>query len=340
MYKTILKTSILLLAFAAAMPADAFEYGRGPYAFKLTGYGTIGMIEPDFETPNFIADWRVRAQFNFAIGAGRTLGLAYALDDLALYQNEWARDAFLFVEDANMGRVEVGFTDSIATKLGVGLPDVGGLRINDNSLIYKKIIPGGNIISNTTLSSGRYDLRANLVSVPTNAWQFGASIAGLSPKYNYAVDLGAKYRHPGGKTKSALSFGASFIDSPENMQTDIYSAPVTADARMQVSAGLNLQYNSMVWGLSVRAIYDENAIGAPADGIIAGTGVSYDLLKYTLSASYIFSDTGIWDDAPDFMYHTGLLSFRYKYSENVDGWISVGMTRDTPFLGAGMRATF
>lgn len=334
---------ISLLAFVACMgisTADAYEYNRGGFGFRLNAYGTIGVIEPDFESPEFIGDWRVRTQFNYSLGSGRSIGAVYAIDELAIDQNEWERDAFLFFEDASLGRIEIGYTDSIATKLGVGLPDVGSLRINDNPLFYKKIDLGGPVISNTTLTSGRYDLRANIVSVPTKPLQYGISFAGLSPNYDYAVDVGLKYRKPDGKTKTAFSFGASFIDNPENFQTDIFAPKVTADWRAQVSAGLNLQYNSWIWGLSGRVVYDENPIVA-ADGFTVGTGVSYDFLKYNLSVSYLLSDTGVWDsNVEDYMAHTGILSFRYKYSENVDGWISLGISAGLPFVGAGLKASF
>ena len=88
-------------------------------------------------------------------------------------------------------------------------------------------------------------------------------------------------------------------------------------------------------------IYDEHAIGRPSDGIAAGTGVSYDLLKYSVSLSYLFSDTAIWSKNVDnYDVHSLIASVRYKYSENVDGWISGGITTDTPFVSAGMRVTF
>ncbi|MBN1325254.1 MAG: hypothetical protein JW974_03485 [Alphaproteobacteria bacterium] len=308
---------------------------------KFTGYGSAGVIELDFENPVFVGDWLVRSQINYAVAANNTIGLVYAIDELAIYQDNAARDSFIFMENTNLGRIELGLTDSIATKLGVGLPDVGGLRINDNPLFYNKIKPSGAIISNTTLSSGRYDMRANFVSTPTRPVQYGFSIAGLSSKYNYAADLGIKYRRPEGKTKTAFSFGASFIDSPENFQTDIYTPSVTADWRAQLSTGLNLQYNSWVWGLSGRIIYDENSIGmVSSDGVIAGTGISYDLLNYTISGTYLFSQTGIWDDMPNYTAHTQVLSFRYKYSENVNGWISTGFSAGSPFVSAGLKLNF
>jgi len=92
--------------------------------------------------------------------------------------------------------------------------------------------------------------------------------------------------------------------------------------------------------VSARVIYDENPIGPQSDGIAAGTGVSYDLLNYSVSLSYLFTDTGIWGDAPNYDDHTVIASFRYKYSQNVDGWISTGLSTSKAFLSAGMRLTF
>ena len=77
------------------------------------------------------------------------------------------------------------------------------------------------------------------------------------------------------------------------------------------------------------------------DGFVVGTGVSYDLLKYSVSLTYMFSDTGVWhSDVDDFRDNMLIASFRYKYSENVDGWISGGTTSKTPFVSAGLRLTF
>lgn len=332
--------SFIFALCSLSLPASAYEYNNGRYGMKFTGFGTVGAFEPDFKKADFINDWLVRSQFNYAVSANKTIGLVYALDELAVYQDKYTRDAFLFLEDSKTGRIEFGFTDSIATKLGVGLPDVGGLRVNDNPIFYKEIEVSGPVISNTTLTSGRYGLRTNFVSVPTRPLQFGSSFAGPSSKYSSATDIGIKYRRPDGKTKTAFSFGASFIDSPENLMTDAFAQNVTADWRAQVSTGLNLQYNSWVWGVSARGIYDKNPIGMHVDGISAGTGVSYDLLNYSMSVSYLFSDTGVWDNTPDYTTHTGIFSFRYKYSENVDGWISTGISTGMPFISGGIRAKF
>ncbi|MDR2412872.1 MAG: hypothetical protein LBD50_01525 [Rickettsiales bacterium] len=326
--------------FIWSFSASAYEYNHGSYGIKLAGYGTIGAIEPDFDKPVFIGDWRLRGQMNYSFASNKTFGLVYAIDELANYQNKFARDAFLFVENSGLGRAEAGFTDSVATKLGIGLPDVGGLRINDNPLFYKKTSYDVPVISNTTAASGRYYPRLNIVSAPSHPWQFGASVAGLSSDYKYAADFGVKYRKPEGKTKTTFSAGMSFIDSPENFQTDVFAPPVRAASRMQLSAGMNLQYNSWLFGVSARAIYDYKPVGMPADGVIAGAGVSYDLLKYSLSASYMLSDIGVWNDAKDNIEHTGLLSFRYKYSKEASVWISTGIGAGTPFVSAGLKFEF
>lgn len=308
---------------------------------RLTGYLDGGIIEPDFDSTLFLGDWRGRVQFNYAPAAGQTLGLVYSLDAQRFDQHRYANDLFALWEIRSMGRIEIGLTESIASKLGLGLPDVGGLRINDNPLFYKKISPKGTVIADTTIDSGFRALRVNLASVPTNMGQYGISVAGLTDEYDYALDAGLKIRMPSGKLKAAISFGASFINAPDNFEQDIYSARVTADWRAQGAVGLNLQYNSFVWGATFRAIYDDDPVGRVSDGIVAGTGISYDLLQYSVSLSYEFSDTAIWHhDIPNYADHTVIASFRYKYSANLAGWMSVGLTTETPFVAAGLRLSF
>ena len=130
-------------------------------------------------------------------------------------------------------------------------------------------------------------------------------------------------------------------DRPDNFDNEIYTPGVTADWRAQMSMAMNVQYNSWIFGLSGRVIYDQNPIGEVSDGFVVGTGVSYDLLQYSISLVYMMSDTGVWqNDVDDFVDNTVIASFRYKYSENVDGWISGGATSKTPFISAGMRITF
>jgi len=321
--------------------ADAVQIDAGPVSLRVTGYGTAGMIEPDFDKPDFIGDFRVRGQLDYDTGTPYSFGAVYSIDASAVDEGRPLREAFGFITARGVGRVEVGAMDSIARKLGVGLPDVGGLRVNDKPLFYKKIHPKGPVIADTILTTGRRALRLNAASTQIGGVQAGASVATFSDEYDYAVDAGLKLRRGAGKTKTAFSFGASYMSRPDNYRTDSYTPRVTADWRAQASAGLNLQYNSWIVGLSGRVIYDKNPVGRPADGIALGTGVSYDILNYSVSLSYIFSDTGIWHrDAPDYDDHTVVGSFRYKYSQNVDGWMSVGITSTTPFIAAGMRLTF
>ncbi len=321
--------------------AHALQYDMGKFSAKLTGYATGGVINPDFESPLFIGDWRGRAQITYDATDDYKFGFVYALDQAALDRGNFSRETFGYIESRAYGRLEIGLTDSIARKLGVGLPDVGGLRINDRPLYNEKIIPDGPIIADTTLTSGRSDPRVNIVSAPTNGVQYGVSASGFANNYDYALDMGLKIRRPSGKVKTAYALGLSFMDNPRDFDNEVYTPGVTADWRAQMSLGMNLQYNSWIWGTSARLIYDQDPIGPISDGFVVGTGVSYDLLKYSVSLTYMFSDTGVWQsDVADFSDHMAIASFRYKYSEFVDGWISLGITSQTPFVSAGLRLTF
>lgn len=335
----VLMTAVYAICYSVSANALQYKYDR--FGFRLSGYGTAGMIEPDFKNVKYLGDWQIRAQGNYAIGAGKTLGLVYSMNQIALDDDKYMHDAFVLFEDRNYGRIELGFTESVARKLGVGLPDVGGLRINEQPIFYKKIRPRHPVIPDTVITSGKYALRANIVSKPTNMAQYGLSIAGITDDYDYAVDAGIKIRQPNGKLKTAYSFGASFMDKPDGFETEAYLPKLTADWRAQIGMGTNVQYNSWIFALDARAIYDKNAINEATDGITVGTGVSYDLLNYTISLSYVFSDTGIWNsDFDDHINHLVATSFRYKYSENVNGWATLGITTETPFISAGVRLTF
>ena len=331
----------LVAFFCVPNVASAWQYDLGKFSARVTGYATGGIINPDFETPLFIGDWRGRAQITYSPNDNYKFGAVYALDQVALERGNFSRETFGYIESRKYGRVEFGLTDSIARKLGVGLPDVGGLRINDRPLYNEKIIPDGPIIADTTLTSGRSDPRVNVVSSPTDGGQYGISVSGFASNYDWAMDAGVKIRRPSGKVKTAYALGVSFMDNPRDFDNEIYTPGVTADWRGQMSIGMNLQYNSWVLGMSGRVIYDNNPIGDISDGFVVGTGVSYDLLRYSVSVTYMMSDTGVWQsDVDDFIDHMGIVSFRYKYSENVDGWISGGITSKTPFISAGLRLTF
>jgi hypothetical protein len=312
-------------------PAFSYEIA----GIDLTATGTIGTINPDFETPLFINDWRIRRRYDYEIVENTKIGLMYSWDGISYNRNRLAHDAFVFAEDRDIGRLELGLTDSVAKKMGLGLPDVGGLRINEEPIFYTKIHQNENIISNLALTTDYSVPRINLVSAGRDV-QYGISVAGLTNKYRFTTDAALKFRDSLGKTKAAYVLGLSLTGAPSGFQPDMFTSPVVADWRAQVSGAVNVQYNSWIFGATARAIYDYNQIGISSDGIVMGLGASYDLLKYTISASYVFSDTGVWDDATDYMSHTGLVSFRYKYNENVNMWMSIGITRDTPFFGVGI----
>ncbi len=332
--------AVAVMAAVLPFSANALQYDTGKYSFRLTGYGTSGVINPDFGSSLFIGDWRVRGQITHATTDTLKIGAVYALDQAALDRGNFSRETFAFFELRDFGRLEVGLTDSIARKLGVGLPDVGGLRINDRPLFNEKITPDGPIIPDTTLTSGRNAPRINIASAP-GAVQYGLSVSGFAADYDYALDAGLKIRRPSGKVKTAYSLGVSFMDNPDGFDPEVYMPSVTADWRAQMSLGMNLQYNSLIWGTTARVIYDQDPVGEVSDGFVFGTGVSYDLLRYSVSLTYMLSDTGVWQsDISDFIDHSVIASFRYKYNEYVDVWMSGGITSHTPFISAGLRLSF
>ena len=90
-------------------------------------------------------------------------------------------------------------------------------------------------------------------------------------------------------------------------------------------------------------IYDHKPTNISSDGFVAGTGVSYDLLQYSVSLNYLYSDTTVWKHSENNTtrkYNTVLASFRYKYSENAHLFMSGGITADKPFFAVGLKAGF
>ncbi len=339
--KHIFTATILIACAGYQSSALAYEYNMENVSFKLSGYGNAGMIETHSSKPDFLGDWLLRSEVSTSALANNKLGLVYALDAIAIDEQDYMREAFGFWQNNTFGRIELGFTDSVARKLGLGIPDVGGLRLNDQPLLYKKINPTGAVIADSIITTGRQSLRINMVSVPMGGKQYGLSLSGITDNYDYALDGAIKIRFPHGKTKTAFSLAASFMDNLKNYKPAEYSALVNADWRAQLSGGVNVQYNSWMFGANARVIYDQNPTGIVSDGLALGAGISYDLLNYTVSLSYLMSDTGIWDkDTADYLDHSAIASFRYKYSKNVDGWMSAGISSESPFLSVGMRITF
>ena len=341
-----MRTSIITICSflcAGAAFAAPIEYSRDGFSARVSGYGNVGMIEPNFALNNsvFLGDWSVRGQMTYDVNETYRLGVVYSLNQQTVDDDEYINDLFALWQVRGLGRLELGLTDSVAEKLGLGLPDVGGLRLNDNPMFYKEIKPRHAVIADGVLDTGDGAPRVNVVTTQYDGVQYGLSFASGSDDYSFTLDGGIKIRRPNGKTKTAYSFGASFMNKPDKFQQSQFSPTVSADWRAQFSAAINVQYNSFMFALTGRAIYDKNPIGAISDGFIIGSGISYDLLKYSVSLTYMLSDTGVWQkDVDDYINHAVVSSFRYKYSENVDGWMSLGVSSQTEFISAGMRITF
>jgi len=342
------KISFITLCFTLSLNAHALDYNVNNWHFSLDADGMAGTLQPKDDKVEFIYDWDVKAQAIYRFNKAQRIGAVYSLDADCVEDDEYIHDAFLLFEDRNFGRAEFGLTHSIARKMGLGLPDVGYLRINDKSLLYKKLDLNRVLISDTTAVSGHEALRLNLATRASQYGQYGLSFATAGDDYDYAVDGALKIKQSGGKIKTAYSLAISYMDKPHGYEENSYSPSVYADWRGQVAFGLNLQYNSWIWGTSIRMIYDENPTYKTADGLVAGTGLSYDLLQYNLSLTYLFSDTNVWNHHDkitneklngDYV-HTYLASFRYKYTQNTSVFMSVGFADSTPFFAVGIKSGF
>ena len=342
------KISFLAMFCLFSANAHAIDYATDNWKFTLNANGMGGFLETKNDNPLGIYDWDVKTSATYSIDANRRIGAVYSIDADSVDSDEYIRDAFVMFQDKTVGRAELGFTHSIARKMGLGLPDVGYLRVNDKSILYKKLNLNKVLISDTTATTKHDALRLNLATVSTDYGQYGVSFAGPGGDFDFAVDTAAKFRQPLGKLKAAYSVALSYMDKPDGYEDNSYTPPVYADWRSQVALGLNLQYNSFVFGVSSRLIYDENPIGKTSDGLVAGTGVSYDFLQNSVSLNYMFSDTNLWDHndkitgakmTGDYT-NTVIASFRHKYTEYTSIFMSGGLASTTPFFAVGLRTGF
>ena len=345
---SIKKISLAVVIACGIFPAHALNYSTNNWRFSLDADGMVGFLEPKDDKAIFIDDWDVKTQAFYKFNATQRFGAVYSLDADCVENDEYIHDAFILFEDRGVGRAELGLTHSIARKMGLGLPDVGDLRINNKSILYKKLDLKRVLISDTAATTGHEALRLNLATTSTEYGQYGLSVSGLNDDYDYALDFAVKLKQPTGKLKTAYSFAMSYMDNPKNYIENNYSPTVTADWRAQMALGINLQYNSFIWGTSLRMIYDYNPTAKTADGLVVGTGLSYDLLQSSVSMTYLFSDTHVWNHTNrdgvkisngDYV-HTVLGSFRYKYSERTNLFMSGGLADATPFFAVGLRSGF
>lgn len=332
----------LCLSALCVQSADAFTYNRNRVGLRLSGHATGGAGMPEYT----VYDYRIRAQANYAVWNGWTLGAVYSVERTGVDREYFYNDIFIFTESP-YGRVELGWTESVAAKLGVGLPDVGSLRANSTPLFYD-MTGARNVIANPVATGTRYAFRATTVTVPTRPVQVGMSVSPFNTNFDSATDIGIRYRMPHGRTKYSVSIGAGYIDRPNNLSADSYAPNVTADSRYQLALGTNIQHRSWNFGITARGIYDNNPITAPSDGLQGGIGASYDFLNWSGSLSYIFSAVGIWDNNPEhpnsYLTHTGLASLRYKIDQYFSVFTSGGAVINagdfSPFITAGIRASF
>lgn len=342
------KISFITVLLGLTCNAYALDYEYGNWKFALNAEGMIGFLENRTEKVNLIDDWDIKGQIFYNLNDTQRFGAVYSIDAACVENDEYVHDAFVLFEDKDIGRTELGLTHSIARKMGLGLPDVGSLRIHDQSILYKKLDLKKVLISDPTMTTGHDALRLNLATSAHEYGQFGFSMAGGSDEYDYSFDIAYKLRQPLGKLKSAYSVAFSYMNNLDEYEENSFTPAVTADWRGQMALGINLQYNSWIWGTSARLIYDENPVAKKGDGLFVGTGVSYDFLQSSISLTYMYSNTKLWEhkdkitqnDLDGDYLNTVLASFRYKYSPNTSLFMSGGIADTTPFFAVGLKSGF
>jgi hypothetical protein len=323
------------LSLAVFGSANGYEYRHGQSTVRLSAAGSAGIM-----SGGVFADYLLRVQSSKNMRDGWSWGFVYSIDDPAMDAG-YTKDMFAYVE-TKYGRIEAGWTESVASKLALVLPDVGGLRLNNAPLFLPDGYAG---ITNPAIRGNQYAFRVNLATLPSNPWQLGVGQTIYAPEFDSSTDVGIRYRNPNGRTKTSLSLGFSYIANPRGMIGDNFLRPVYADARYQGTIGANIQWGSLIWAATFKAVVDDDPAGFISDGIQAGTGLSYEFLSWSAGADYVFSDIGVWRAGKNIAAHTGILSARYKITKyfSLTGSMGVvvaeGMDPDF-FMAAGIGINF
>jgi len=334
-----------LLAFYIGNAEAKLDWHYGRNTFSAEGTGHLGTIN----------DYDAFKRYNLRLSARRLLpnrwniGAVYGLDEFTADQGFWAKDGFLYLE-TGYGRIEAGWTESIATKMGLTLPDVGGTRINNAPFFLPNDFLGN---TNPRVFGNQFAWRANMATMPTNPIQFGMGRTFWNQTqagFNNSTDIALRYRKPDGRIKSSVSAGFAYVEKPRGFDADIFLPKVTANARYQGTLAGNIQWGSLLWAVTTKVTVDDNpdlfAMGFRGDGLQVGTGASYDILSLSFSANYIYSNVGIFGkDAKMINNHTGMVSGRYKIDQFFSVWASGGSLFSNyigtnPFFSAGVTARF
>ena len=338
--------SFILLATAPAGAVVDWHYGRN--TFTAAGEGHLGALNQG----DAFTRYNLRLRYTRRLPNRWTFGAVYNIDEFTVDQGFWAKDAFAYLE-TSFGRLEAGWTESIATKMGLTLPDVGGTRINNAPFFLPDNFIGD---TNTRIFGNQFAWRANMATMPTNPIQLGVGRTFWNQGhagFNNSTDVALRFRQPEGRIKSSISAGFSYVERPMGFDADVFLPPVFADARYQGTLAGNVQWGSLLWAITTKVTLDQNPdLDCPAcaafrtDGIQIGTGASYDILSMSFSANYIFSNIGIFGDgAVMFNNHIGMMSARYKIDQFFSVWASGGSLFSNyigtnPFFSAGVTARF
>jgi len=333
----------LIIHSAPAIAQIDWYYGRN--TFSASGDGHLGSLDNE----SAFARYNLRLSARRLLSNKLSVGVIYGIDEFTVDQGFFAKDGFLFLE-TEWGRIETGWTESIATKMGLTLPDVGGTRINNAPFFLTDDFIG---ITNPRIFGNQFAWRANIATMPTKPVQFGMGRTFWNQTqagFNNSTDIALRFRKPEGRIKSSISAGFAYVEKPRGFQSDAFLPPVFADTRYQGTLAGNLQWGSLLLAVTSKVTIDDNPdvshSGFRTDGLQVGGGASYDVLSLSFSANYIYSSIGIFGNEI-INNHTAIISARYKIDKFFSIWTTGGSLFSSqaaiginPFISGGITARF
>ena len=117
--KTVSFATASLIAMIVSANAAPIEYKKGNFTARFSGYGNVGVIEPEFRLKDarLVGDWSARGQITYNVNDENKLGLVYSLNQQTIDDGDAINDLFALWQIRGHGRLEIGLTDSVAEKL-------------------------------------------------------------------------------------------------------------------------------------------------------------------------------------------------------------------------------
>ncbi len=320
--------------------------GRGKAT--LNGYASISTIyakqdldERDIKDFRTITDGGLTADVGLKIFTDFTVGMRAMVDTKYSdyywqYDDETLQELYVYLQN-NYARVEFGNAKSIAGKMQVSAPDVGVFGVNNSSIYRVLLMPSKGaypqdffLNPSTDVSFMRGRERVSIVSSNRYKFQVGASYA-FAEKSKLPTET--EDENLNGEYSVSAKFSSNFLGNNHITLTGGYSHYdklfaenfALADARDEISGGLNLFVKGVTFGASAMYINEKpfedlliaNEFQYSYDGWAYNAGLAFEIGPWATSISYhgSIAEADLTISEKDIS-HMAMISLRRNFKKN------------------------